>query len=321
MNTPCLKSALFSACLAVSAWAGAPFQVSGGLGWSVRADWDLPARPLAIAHASRRVFVLCEDGKVHVFAPNGRKEGELPVGADIQGIEAAPDGETLYLASGRDRRVKVVSLAFAKAIDISGAPALGPAQAPVTLVVFSDFECPWCAKEVPVLQELLAKNPGKLRIVFKHAPLPTHARAEGAALAAIAAQLQDKFWPMHDALFAATPWTADTIQGAALKAGLDMDLFRLDQAGPEPAARLAKDRKDARQAGVTSVPALFMNGYPVRQRSLASLQSMMDGILSGPGGVTATIDASDQAVEAAERNNRHREVPEPRPERPQGDRE
>lgn len=227
------------------------------------------------------MFVLCEDAKVRIFAANGRKEGELPVGADIRGIEAASDGESLYLASGRDNRITVVDLALAKTIDTHGAPALGPDQAPVTLVVFSDFECPWCTKEAPILQKLLAQNQDRLRIVFKHAPLPSHSRAEGAALAAIAAQLQGKFWPMHDALFAGAPWTAETIQSAALKAGLNMELFRLDQAGTEAAARLAKDRKDARQAGVASVPALFVNGYPVRNRSLASLQSMVDGILAG----------------------------------------
>ena len=149
------------------------------------------------------------------------------------------------MASGRDNRITVVDLALAKTIDTHGAPALGPDQAPVTLVVFSDFECPWCTKEAPILQKLLAQNQDRLRIVFKHAPLPSHSRAEGAALAAIAAQLQGKFWPMHDALFAGAPWTAETIQSAALKAGLNMELFRLDQAGTEAAARLAKDRKDA----------------------------------------------------------------------------
>jgi len=277
-----LKATLLLACLGASAQEAGPFQVSGGLGWSLRATWDLPAKPLSIVQAkdARRVFVLCEDAKVRIFSTNGRKEGELPVGPDVRGIEVAPDGESLYLLSGDKKRVTVVDMVLAKTIDLVGAPVLGAAEAPVTLVVFSDFECPWCIKEFPVLQKLLAQNKDKLRIVFKHFPLPTHPQAEAAALAAIAAQMQGRFWPMHDALFAGLPWTPETIRSAALKAGLEMELFKLDQAGPEATARLAKDRKDARLAGVASVPALFINGYPAKSRTLASLQSMVDGILA-----------------------------------------
>lgn len=278
-----LKSALLLACLGASAQETGVFQLSGGLGWSKRTTWDLPAKPLSIVQAkdSRRVFVLCEDAKVRIFSANGRKEGELPVGPDIRGIEVTSDGESLYLLSAQNNRVTVVDLVLAKAIDLVGAPVLGPADAPVTLVLFSDFECPWCNKEFPVLQKLLEQNKDKLRIVFKHFPLPSHPHAEAAALAAIAAQLQGRFWPMHDALFAGHPWTPETIRSAALKAGLEMELFKLDQVGPEAKARLAKDRKDARLAGVTSVPAIFINGYPAKSRSLASLQSMVDGILAG----------------------------------------
>ena len=90
---------------------------------------------------------------------------------------------------------------FNQDIDITGAPIRGKVDAPVTLVLFSDFQCPWCGRLEPVLTQLEEQNQGKLRIAFKHMPLAMHQYAESAALAAIAAQRQGKFWEMHDALF------------------------------------------------------------------------------------------------------------------------
>jgi len=151
------------------------------------------------------------------------------------------------------------------------------------LILFSDFECPWCGKLKPVLDQLLANNKEKLRIVFKHLPLPMHQQAEPAALAAIAAQKQGKFWQMHDALFLTTNWTPNVIDEIAQKIGLNMEQFKADLGNQETQLQLAKDKTDAQLADVSSTPTLFINGRPARDRGLMALQAMVDEALAASG--------------------------------------
>ena len=96
------------------------------------------------------------------------------------------------------------------------------------------------------------------------------------ALAAIAAQKQNKFWEMHDALFQVTTWTPATIEEIAQKTGLNMERFRADISSPETQMQLAKDKSDAQNADVSATPSLFINGRPVRERSPMALQAMID---------------------------------------------
>jgi protein-disulfide isomerase len=134
-----------------------------------------------------------------------------------------------------------------------------------------------------VLDQLLNNNKEKLRIVFKHLPLPMHPHAEPAALAAIAAQKQDKFWQMHDALFQTTNWTPNVIDETAQKIGLNMEKFKADMGNQETQLHLGKDKTDAQLADVSSTPSLFINGRPVRDRSLPALQAMVDEALAASG--------------------------------------
>lgn len=258
---------------------------SGDLNWSVQATWTIPVKPLDIAQSldNKKVFILGADSKVYIFTPDGKKMGELPVDANTTAIDIAPRGEMLYLINGKSNSYTAIDISFNQKIDITGAPVQGKADAPVTLVVFSDFECPWCSKLKPVLDQLLAHNKDKLRIVFKHMPLQMHPQAEPAALAAIAAQKQGKFWEMHDALFEVTNWTPNMIDETALKVGLNMEKFRADLASQEIQMQLGKDKTDAQLADVTSTPSLFINGRPVRERSLQALQAMVTEALATGG--------------------------------------
>ena len=252
--------------------------ISGDLNWSVQATWPIPAKPLGFVQSldNKKVFVLGADAKVYIFNPKGKKLGELPVDPDTTAIDIAPRGEMLFLLNGKTNTYTAIDISFTQKIDIAGAPVKGKDTAPVTLVVFSDFECPWCGKMEPILEQLFAANQDKLRIVFKHMPLPMHQQAEPAALAAIAAQKQNKFWEMHDALFQVTTWTPATIEEIAQKTGLNMERFRADISSPETQMQLAKDKSDAQNADVSATPSLFINGRPVRERSPMALQAMID---------------------------------------------
>ena len=259
--------------------------VSGDLNWTVQANWSLPAKPLDLVHSldNKKVFILTADSKVHIFAADGRKLGEMPVEADTVAIDIAPRGEMLYLINGRTNSFTAMDIGLSQQIDITGAPVRGKADAPVTLVVFSDFECPWCAKLEPLLAQLLAANADTVRVVFKHLPLPMHPQAEPAALAAIAAQRQGKFWEMHDALFAVQQWTPAAVTETATRIKLDMNRFQADLNSQETRMQLAKDKADAQAAEVAATPSVFVNGRPVRERSLPALQAMVNEALAAQG--------------------------------------
>lgn len=256
------------------------------LNWSVLISWKLPVKPLDFSQSldNKMIFVLGADQKVHIFAADGKKLGEMPVDPGTSAIDIAPRGEFLFLINEQTNVYTAIDISFNKRIDISGAPILGKEDAPVTLIVFSDFECPHCSKVKPMLDQLLNTNKDTLRIAFKHLPLRMHSNAEPAALAAIAAQKQGKFWQMHDALFGITNWTPTVIEETAMGIGLDMDQFRIDRDSMETRMRLAKDVNDAQMADISATPSLFINSRPVRDRSLPALQQMIDEALAAKGG-------------------------------------
>ena len=139
--------------------------------------------------------------------------------------------------------------------------ALGPENAPVTIVEFSDFQCPYCSRVVPTLKELVARYPEEVRVVFRHLPLDFHAQARGAAQASICAGQQDKFWEYHDLLFAnQKAMGRDQLSSFATGLGLDTELFEACMAAPETDALVAADLEAAERLGATGTPAFFING-------------------------------------------------------------
>ncbi len=119
-------------------------------------------------------------------------------------------------------------------------------------------------------------NPETVKLVFKNLPLRMHNQAEPAALAAIAAQNQGKFWQMHDALFGVEKLTKESIEAAAASIGLNMEQFKKDLADPATKQRLYKDMADAKKADVSGTPTLFINGQRVKNRSLPAIQATID---------------------------------------------
>ncbi len=114
-------------------------------------------------------------------------------------------------------------------IPVANAPSIGPANARITLVEFSDFQCPYCVKAVGQLKTVMKAYPNDIKLIFKQFPLDSHSQAAGAALAAMAAHRQGKFWEMHDALFAhREDLSRNALPGIAGAAGLDMKRFNAD---------------------------------------------------------------------------------------------
>ncbi|MCG8419056.1 MAG: thioredoxin domain-containing protein [Proteobacteria bacterium] len=142
---------------------------------------------------------------------------------------------------------------------------VGPADALVTVVVFSDFECPFCAKLEPILSAMRAEFPDDVRIVIRHLPLRMHRNAQLAAEAVAAAAAQDKMWAMHERIFArATNLTRLDLERHASAIGLDMRQFRAALSDRKYLDAISADAAAANAMGVTGTPTLFINGTPVR---------------------------------------------------------
>lgn len=140
-------------------------------------------------------------------------------------------------------------------------PARGPENAKITIVEFSDFECPFCSRAKTTVDEVLAAYPNDVRLVFRQFPLGFHKRAQKAAEAALCASEQNKFWEYHDALFGAQ----DKLEVADLKAaaatlGLDATAFNTCLDSGKKAEVVTKDMEAGKKAGVSGTPAFFING-------------------------------------------------------------
>jgi protein-disulfide isomerase len=136
----------------------------------------------------------------------------------------------------------------------------GPADAPLTLVEYGDFECPFCGRATGVVKELRKRFGDDLRYVFRHLPLAdVHPHAEDAALAAEAADKQGRFWEMHDVLFAhQDALEHEDLLAHAREAGLDVDQFERDMAAGRLAARVREDVESAEASGARGTPTFFV---------------------------------------------------------------
>ncbi|MEO5367166.1 MAG: thioredoxin domain-containing protein [Magnetococcus sp. WYHC-3] len=137
----------------------------------------------------------------------------------------------------------------------------GPADAPVTIVEFSDFECPYCRNAQATLRDLEKAYPGKLRMVFRHFPLEFHKQAPKASEASLCAGVQGKFWEFHDALFADADWLAPAkLPELAAKLGLDGGQFKNCLDGGKFSQRVTEDQAEGESLGITGTPTFFING-------------------------------------------------------------
>lgn len=181
-------------------------------------------------------------------------------------------------------------------VPTAGAPETGPDNAPITLVEFSDFQCPYCTLATPQLQAVLKAYPTQVRLFFKQFPLDMHSQAALAAAAAVAAQRQGKFWPMHDALFASHgDLRRATILALASSVGLDMKRFEADLDSPEVRKAVARDQEDGGNVGVMSTPTLFIDGQHYNGNiRLEDLKPILEAELKHPA-TPAKKSASVQA--------------------------
>lgn len=163
-------------------------------------------------------------------------------------------------------------------IPIAESPIKGPKKAKVTLVEFSDFQCPFCSRATTFANDVLAAFPEDVNLVYKHLPLTQiHPNAMPAAKASIAAQKQGKFWEMHDELFKIyNQLTPENITKAAETLKLDMTKFAKDRDDPATEKLVQADMKLAQEVAVSGTPTFFLAGKRLTTRDIAVVKTLIE---------------------------------------------
>ncbi|MFH0902009.1 MAG: thioredoxin domain-containing protein [Pseudomonadota bacterium] len=206
-------------------------------------------RPLAGAKSAKELGALCDQelARARRMLASGTNPNKLY--EDI--IEQASPGTAESRPGGRP----VDQLAQ------GNSPSLGSPSAPVTVIEFADFQCPYCSRAAKTARELLEQYPGKVRVVFKNLALPFHEEAVLAAEAALAAHEQGKFWEMHDLLFSNPRYLSRRqIERYASSIGLDMSRFKDALDSGRFKVQVTADGDEALSAGITGVPTFLVNG-------------------------------------------------------------
>ena len=181
-------------------------------------------------------------------------------------VEAAKAGQDIKAALSASALVKASAnrnklLLDPVALSIDGAPVKGPATARITLVEFSDFQCPFCVRAVSHLEAALKAYPNDVRFVYKQFPLDNHSQARLAAQASLAAHAQGKFWPLHDRLYAQSRQiNRANILAWAKEFSLDIPKFTAVMDAPATSRAVERDLAEGQRVGVEGTPTVFING-------------------------------------------------------------
>lgn len=196
-----------------------------------------------------------------------------------QPANAQPQGEVVQAPVTPETQYKRYD------IPTEGYPSLGPADAPITVVEFSDFQCPFCIRfHQDTYQALLAAYPGKIRFVYRNLPLTSiHPMAQSAAIASLCANDQDAYWQYHDKLFSSQyDLGRDGYVKYATDLGLDVPKFEACIDGTSHDETIKKDSDFAIGMGVQSTPTFFINGLAVvGAQPLSVFQQVIDKELAG----------------------------------------
>jgi protein-disulfide isomerase len=171
------------------------------------------------------------------------------------------DAAQTYLAELREA-AKVETLLVQPRVTVAGkGAAKGPADALVTVIEFSDYECPFCKRAEPTVAQMLKEYAGKVRLEFRHFPLESiHPQARGAAEAAVCAEEQGRFWEFHELVFAGGGLAPPKLLEHAAKAGLDTNAYQACLASGRGKQRVDADLAAGKAVGISGTPAFFVNG-------------------------------------------------------------
>jgi protein-disulfide isomerase len=214
------------------------------------------------------------------------RDGQRELRAKLDEVEKKIDKIASQPAAQAAARPNQPDLEKVYTLPIGDSPFRGPADAQVTLMEFADFQCPFCARNLPLVQQVLDAYPKNVKFVYKEFPLTSiHQNAMNASKAAIAAKRQGKYWEMHDALFENYQNLAeDNLKKIAGEVGLNVEQWEKDYKSPEVEKDVQDDMRLAAQSDVRGTPTMFVNGKRVGNRSFEGIKGMIDEALKEKGG-------------------------------------
>jgi len=240
--------------------------------------------------AAKRVSVTDEDVRAFYDENRARIGAEFDdISDQIRGFlerQAGNDAARAFVGELRKQAGVEVLLKTPRVEVATTGSAQGPADARVTVVEFSDYQCPYCQRAEPTIRQVLKQYDGRVRFVYKHFPLESiHPQARGAAEAAGCAEEQGKFWELHELMFAAPAGLEPSaLQGYAKQLGLDVDDFTACLGERRHTARIDQDLADGQAAGVNSTPTFFVNGIKLKgAQPFSEFQRVIDAELAKAG--------------------------------------
>lgn len=247
--------------------------------WTIKKQLNIETSPMDISSSDdgQLLFVLTS-GEILVYSVAEDKIiGRISIDKSVDRLQYVAKDNSLILSSNATKKLTFIQLDISQKIDIYGSPFKGPENAPVTIVVFSDYQCPFCANVEPLIQQILNQYPKAVKSLFKNFPLSSHKFARSAATAALAARAQGKYWEFHDKVFANSKTLNDAkFQEIARELGLDIERFNKDMIDPTIQKQIDKDMADGQQAGVRGTPTIFINGKLLKNRSLEGFKWMIE---------------------------------------------
>lgn len=263
----------------IISWVSVPQFVCAEIDLTLIKQTNLDVQPLDVATSTdgETIYVLAR-GEILVYSIDEDKvSNRIPIDKDFDKLTYAAKDNVLILTSSSSKTLKIIQVDFIYNITIDGLPFKGPSDAAVTIAVFDDYQWPYCARLEPFFQQVLDKYPNDVKLVVKNFPLPSHKFAYKAATAALASNVQGKFWEFHSKLFNNYNAINDAkIQDIAKELGLDMEKFNKDMQSPAIKTLISRDVNNGKQIGVRGTPTIFINGKTLRNRSLPGIYQVIE---------------------------------------------
>jgi protein-disulfide isomerase len=245
----------------------------------ILAKLTLQASPLdmSISKDGRWLYLLTAPGDLLIYSADGRYNGKIEVGRGFEQVEAGATEDQVYLLNRKEKRLQVVEVSYTFDIDTSKSPFKGSEDAPVIIVEYTDFQCPYCARLSATLDQVMKLYPGKLKIVYKSFPLSSHKYSWKAATTAMAAYEKGKFWEVYKEIFANYNRVNDEkLKEIRTHFGLDTPEFETLMNSPEIRSQVASDRNEGIQLGVQGTPTVFINGKRLNNKRPDGFKAAID---------------------------------------------
>lgn len=252
---------------------------------SARIEWELLRQinlndipyDIALSRDGSTAYILCSKSILIYTVGENKITDTIPITGQFSHIALSEDGETLFLTDNDTKRLSLIRVVNVFDIDAGSSQVIGKRDAPVSVVAFFDYQCPYCAKVYPTLEQLLAKYPEQVNLIIKHYPLKMHPYAEKASMAALAASRQNKYQVVTKAFFENfRNLNEATIKQYVEESGVDMKAFEAALEDPSVKKIISEDITLGARLKVRGVPTLFINGRLVKDRSLDALSFMVE---------------------------------------------